>query len=185
MEHHHQIVSCSIQYIHWCVGGVLPLCRDAVRVFYSPSRQGCLRLDNNNNNRRSTTTTTTEAQLQHSIFKFTFRLLRYFTVFLLETHRKWMKWLYIFYVSTFYYLFFKWYFSVTFSISFKEISSYVKRKIFFSYWQGLSDILLMCSSRPFVHTQSSHYYVAFPGFCIYLFYHIPWLMCYYLLVLIY
>ena len=34
---HHQIVSCLIQDTRW---GVLPVCRDAIGVFYSPSRLG-------------------------------------------------------------------------------------------------------------------------------------------------
>ena len=37
LEPHHQIDSCYKQYVY---GGVLPLCRNAVVVFYSPSRLG-------------------------------------------------------------------------------------------------------------------------------------------------
>ena len=40
LEPHHQIVLCHIQDIH---GSVLPLCRGAVSVFYSPSRLGKIR----------------------------------------------------------------------------------------------------------------------------------------------
>ena len=41
LEPHHQIVYCHIQDTR--LGGVLPLCREAVGVFYSPSRLGnCL-----------------------------------------------------------------------------------------------------------------------------------------------
>ena len=36
-ESHHQIVYCHIQDTQW---GLLPLCRDAVDVFYSPSQLG-------------------------------------------------------------------------------------------------------------------------------------------------
>ena len=36
LEPHHQIVQCHIQDTRW--GGVLPLCRGAVGVFYSPSQ---------------------------------------------------------------------------------------------------------------------------------------------------
>ena len=38
LEPHHQIVYCHIQDTRW--GGGLPLCREAVSVFYSPSRLG-------------------------------------------------------------------------------------------------------------------------------------------------
>ena len=42
---------CSVSYTRTLVGGVLPLCRDAVGVFYSPSRLGyihsCRRLSEN------------------------------------------------------------------------------------------------------------------------------------------
>ena len=38
LEPHHQIVYCHIQDTRW--GVVLPLCREAVGVFYSPSRLG-------------------------------------------------------------------------------------------------------------------------------------------------
>ena len=38
LEPHHQIVSCHIQDTNWV--GVLLFCRDAVGVFYSPSRLG-------------------------------------------------------------------------------------------------------------------------------------------------
>ena len=38
LEPHHQIVQCHIQ--HTCWGSILPLCRDAVSVFYSPSQLG-------------------------------------------------------------------------------------------------------------------------------------------------
>ena len=38
LEPHHQIVHCHIQDTRW--GGVLPLCREAAGVFYSPSRLG-------------------------------------------------------------------------------------------------------------------------------------------------
>ena len=38
LEPHHQFI---FSFIFWTLaGGVLTLCRDAVRVFYSPSRQG-------------------------------------------------------------------------------------------------------------------------------------------------
>ena len=37
LEPHHQIVQCHIQDTRWWV---LPLCRGAVSVFYSPSRLG-------------------------------------------------------------------------------------------------------------------------------------------------
>ena len=37
LEPHHQIVKCHTQDTPW---GVLPLCREAVGVFYSPSRLG-------------------------------------------------------------------------------------------------------------------------------------------------
>ena len=39
LEPHHQIVYCHIQDTHRG-GGVLPLCKEAVGVFYSPSRLG-------------------------------------------------------------------------------------------------------------------------------------------------
>ena len=39
LEPHHQIVSCQIQDTHWWGGG-LPLCKEAVSVFYSPSQLG-------------------------------------------------------------------------------------------------------------------------------------------------
>ena len=37
-ERQHEIVLCHIPDIHW--GGVLPFCREAVKVFYSPSQLG-------------------------------------------------------------------------------------------------------------------------------------------------
>ena len=40
LEPHHQIVQCHIQDTRW--GGVFPLCKEAVSVFYSPSRLGNL-----------------------------------------------------------------------------------------------------------------------------------------------
>ena len=38
----YQIVLCHIQGIRWCVcvGGVLPPCKNAITVFYSPRRLG-------------------------------------------------------------------------------------------------------------------------------------------------
>ena len=39
LEPHHQIVLCHNQDTHW---GVLPLWRDALSVFYSPSQRGCI-----------------------------------------------------------------------------------------------------------------------------------------------
>ena len=43
LEHHHQIVLCHIQDTGW--ERVLPHCRDAVGVFYSPSRLGWSQLE--------------------------------------------------------------------------------------------------------------------------------------------
>ena len=40
LETHNQIVSCHIQDTHW--GKFLPLCRDAVSIFYSPSQVGSI-----------------------------------------------------------------------------------------------------------------------------------------------
>ena len=38
LESRHQMVNCHIQDTRWV--GVLPLCRDAVGIFYSPRKRG-------------------------------------------------------------------------------------------------------------------------------------------------
>ena len=57
LEPHQQIVQCHIQDTH-CGGRVLPLCRGAVSVFYSPSRLG-------NTNKRFSSRFSEDSQVQH------------------------------------------------------------------------------------------------------------------------
>ena len=51
LELHHKIVSYHIQDTHW--EEVLPLCRDAIGVFYSPSRQSQGQFEEGRNQERN------------------------------------------------------------------------------------------------------------------------------------